>query len=125
MPLIKINNFLFFLSIIQKTLPAFTSFVRNISADKTLKETLAEKIPQEQEIVKAFRKSHGSTKVGEVTVDMVRFNYFYSQSVLFSLLSCCVVMYMGIQSHQIQFIQLKTQLSAMRHSLSFSIADAI
>jgi len=55
----------------QKTLPVLTSFVRNISADKTLKEVLAEKIPVEQENVKAFRKSHGSTKVGEVTVDMM------------------------------------------------------
>lgn len=45
--------------------------MRNISADKTLKEVLAEKIPEEQENVKAFRKSHGATKVGEVTVDMV------------------------------------------------------
>lgn len=45
--------------------------MRNISADKTLKEVLQEKIPQEQENVKAFRKSHGATKVGEVTVDMV------------------------------------------------------
>lgn len=52
-------------------MPAFTSFVRNISGDKSLKEVLAEKIPAEQENVKAFRKSHGSTKVGEVTVDMV------------------------------------------------------
>lgn len=58
---------------LQKVVPAFTSFVRNISADKTLKEVLAEKIPIEQENVKAFRKSHGSTKVGEVTVDMVRY----------------------------------------------------
>lgn len=70
--LILIKKITFFL--LQKTLPAFTSFVRNISADKTLKETLAEKIPQEQENVKAFRKSHGSTKVGEVTVDMVSSN---------------------------------------------------
>lgn len=55
----------------QKTLPAITTFVRNFASEKSLKEVLAEKIPQEQEIVKAFRKSHGSTKVGEVTVDMV------------------------------------------------------
>nr|AHB50491.1 citrate synthase [Mayetiola destructor] len=54
-----------------KTVPAFSSFVRHISADKTLKEVLAEKIPAEQENVKAFRKSHGATKVGEVTVDMM------------------------------------------------------
>lgn len=56
----------------QKTLPALTTFVRNASGDKSLKEVLAEKIPAEQENVKAFRKSHGATKVGEVTVDMVR-----------------------------------------------------
>lgn len=56
---------------LQRTLPAISSFVRHISADKTLKEVLAEKIPEEQENVKAFRKSHGATKVGEVTVDMV------------------------------------------------------
>lgn len=67
----------------QKTLPAFTSFVRNISAEKTLKETLAEKIPQEQENVKAFRKSHGATKVGEVTVDMVRI-------LIKSIFFCCL-----------------------------------
>lgn len=55
----------------QKTLPAITTFVRNFASEKSLKDVLIEKIPQEQEAVKAFRKSHGSTKVGEVTVDMV------------------------------------------------------
>lgn len=60
-----------FFQFLQKSIPALSSFVRNISADKTLKEILQEKIPQEQENVKAFRKSHGATKVGEVTVDMV------------------------------------------------------
>jgi len=55
----------------QKSFPAVSLFVRNISADKTLKEVLAEKIPAEQENVKNFRKSHGATKVGEVTVDMM------------------------------------------------------
>lgn len=57
--------------LLQKSIPALTSFVRNISADKSLREVLLEKIPQEQENVKAFRKSHGAVKVGEVTVDMV------------------------------------------------------
>lgn len=32
---------------------------------------MAAKIPKEQERVKNFRKTHGATKVGEVTVDMV------------------------------------------------------
>lgn len=45
--------------------------MRNISADRSLKDVLAEKIPKEIETVKAFRKQHGNTKVGEVTVDMV------------------------------------------------------
>ncbi|XP_031638239.1 probable citrate synthase 2, mitochondrial [Contarinia nasturtii] len=55
----------------QKTIPALTTFVRNFASEKSLKDVLAEKIPQEQETVKAFRKSHGSTKVGDVTVDMM------------------------------------------------------
>lgn len=36
-----------------------------------LREVMAQKVPVMQEKVKAFRKSHGSTKVGEITVDMV------------------------------------------------------
>lgn len=40
-------------------------------ASTDLKKVLSEKIPKEQERIKAFRKSHGATKVGEVTVDMV------------------------------------------------------
>lgn len=39
---------------------------------KSLKEVLAEKIPFERENVRAFRESHGSAIVGEITVDMVR-----------------------------------------------------
>merc|ERR1712165_392055 len=41
---------------------------RNVS---DLKSVLAEKIPEKQEEVKAFRKQHGNTKVGEITVDMM------------------------------------------------------
>jgi len=40
-------------------------------ASTDLRKILSEKIPKEQERVKAFRKTHGATKVGEVTVDMV------------------------------------------------------
>ena len=36
-----------------------------------LKTALTEKIPVVQEEVKAFRKQHGNTKVGEITVDMM------------------------------------------------------
>lgn len=53
-------------------LPAIVSCVRNISSDSTdLKGILADKIPKEAERIKNFRKQHGGTKVGEVTVDMV------------------------------------------------------
>ncbi|MPC26620.1 putative citrate synthase 1, mitochondrial [Portunus trituberculatus] len=36
-----------------------------------LREVMAQKVPAMQEKVKAFRKSHGGTKVGEITVDML------------------------------------------------------
>lgn len=46
--------------------------VRSLSDSSTdLKKVLADKIPKEQERIKAFRKQYGATKVGEVTVDMV------------------------------------------------------
>ncbi|CAK9798465.1 Probable citrate synthase 2, mitochondrial [Anthophora plagiata] len=49
-----------------------TVFLRSLSdASTDLKKVLSEKIPKEQERIKAFRKQHGSTKVGEVTVDMM------------------------------------------------------
>ena len=38
---------------------------------QNLKEVLTVKIPEKQQEVIAFRKEHGKTKVGEVTVDMV------------------------------------------------------
>lgn len=46
-------------------------FLRNISNEKTLKETLAEKIPPERENIKKFRESHGKCKVGDITIDMM------------------------------------------------------
>jgi hypothetical protein len=57
---------------LQRLFPAIATCVRNISSDSTdLKGVMADKIPKEQERVKNFRKSHGATKVGEVTVEMV------------------------------------------------------
>lgn len=50
-------------------------------ASTDLKKILTDRIPKEQERIKAFRKDHGSTKVGEVTVDMVRtVTFFYTNS---------------------------------------------
>ena len=43
----------------------------NASSNTDLKAVLAEKIPVVQEEVKAFRKQHGNTKIGEITVDML------------------------------------------------------
>lgn len=46
--------------------------MRSLSDSSTdLKKILAEKIPKHLEVVKKFRKEHGSAVVGEVTVDMV------------------------------------------------------
>jgi len=47
------------------------SQVCQASTAPDLKSALEEKIPGVQEEVKAFRKAHGNTKVGEVTVDMM------------------------------------------------------
>jgi citrate synthase len=55
----------------QKYWPALISAARNASTDTDLRAVLSEKIPKEQERVKNFRKAHGATKVGEVTVDMM------------------------------------------------------
>ena len=41
------------------------------STSTDLRTVMAEKIPVVQEEVKAFRKQHGNTKVGEITVDMM------------------------------------------------------
>jgi citrate synthase len=38
-----------------------------------LKDVLANIIPPEQKRVAEFRKKHGSFKIGEVTVDMVKY----------------------------------------------------
>lgn len=54
---------------ISKLFPASYKQLSDASTD--LKAVLAAKIPKEQERVKAFRKSHGNTKVGEVTIDMM------------------------------------------------------
>lgn len=56
-------------------MPALVTYVRYSTGETDLKAILAKKIPKEQERVKNFRKQHGSTKVGEVTVDMVSFNF--------------------------------------------------
>lgn len=46
--------------------------MRSLSGENTsLKDVLAQRIPAEIENIKAFRKEHAATKVGEVTVDMV------------------------------------------------------
>lgn len=49
-----------------------SSSTRSASDSTDLKEVFAKKYPEHAEVVKAFRKAHGNTKVGEVTVEMVR-----------------------------------------------------
>lgn len=41
------------------------------ASNNNLKDVLANLIPEQQSLVKNFRKQHGGTKVGEVTVDMM------------------------------------------------------
>jgi len=52
----------------QKLIPAICQ-VCNASTAPDLRSALTEKIPGFQEEVKAFRKQHGGTKIGEITVD--------------------------------------------------------
>ena len=61
----------------QRFNPIVTVFVRNESTN--LKEVLAKKIPIEQDNVKNFRKEFGATKIGDVTVESVCKQIFYSQ----------------------------------------------
>jgi len=55
----------------QNALPALSAFFRSLSDSTDLKAILEKKIPVEQGIIKEFRKKHGATKVGEITVDMM------------------------------------------------------
>merc|ERR1712154_668177 len=55
----------------QKLLAATSQSVSQTCNASDLKSVLAEKIPVVQEEVKAFRKSHGDTKIGEITVDQI------------------------------------------------------
>merc|ERR1712050_700312 len=55
----------------QQKLVAASAQACNASTSTDLKSVLAEKIPPFQEEVKAFRKQHGNTKIGEITIDML------------------------------------------------------
>ncbi|XP_072423129.1 LOW QUALITY PROTEIN: citrate synthase, mitochondrial [Chiloscyllium punctatum] len=45
---------------------------RNASSTTNLKDVLAEIIPKEQSRIRAFKKQHGQTVIGQINVDMVR-----------------------------------------------------
>merc|ERR1712183_217967 len=55
----------------QKLLAATSQSVSQTCNASDLKSALTEKIPVVQEEVKAFRKSHGDVKIGEITVDQI------------------------------------------------------
>jgi len=55
----------------QKLLAASSQSVSQTCHASDLKSALSEKIPVVQEEVKAFRKQHGDTKIGEITVDQI------------------------------------------------------
>ena len=76
-----VHTYLFFYSLPQ--VAAFSPACNSVQSRRNvsdLKSVLAEKIPEKQEEVKAFRKQHGNTKVGEITVDMVRNNIYLLKS---------------------------------------------
>jgi citrate synthase len=49
----------------------FVARCMSTSDSTNLKEILARKIPEQQKIVKEFRATHGKTKIGDITVDMI------------------------------------------------------
>lgn len=55
----------------QKFNALLATYARFLSADSSLKDVLAAKIPKEQERVKNFRKQYGATKTGETTIEMM------------------------------------------------------
>ncbi|XP_072028618.1 LOW QUALITY PROTEIN: citrate synthase, mitochondrial-like [Amphiura filiformis] len=52
-------------------LPTASCGVRNVSELTNLKDVLADKVPKEQEDIKAFRKNYGTKVIGEIQVDML------------------------------------------------------
>lgn len=69
-----------------------------------LREVMAQKVPAMQEKVKAFRKSYGSTKVGEITVDMVSgdtsglYCAAFSYPLLICIRRCIYLLFLGYVS---------------------------
>uniref|UniRef100_A0A674HJ76 Citrate synthase n=1 Tax=Taeniopygia guttata TaxID=59729 RepID=A0A674HJ76_TAEGU len=54
-----------------KNAPCVLFAARHASAATNLKDVLATMIPKEQAKIKSFRQQHGSTAIGQITVDMV------------------------------------------------------
>lgn len=80
--------FLFFNSqfiYLQKVCPlaAVTSRAHYSTENTDLRDVMAQKVPIVQEDVKAFRQKYGKTKVGEITVDMVRTGRIYPMKDMF------------------------------------------
>jgi len=69
MALIRVITYRGIPAAVQRVAPSLT-LVPTRNKSTSLKAVLAERIPIEQENVKNFRKEHGNTKIGEVTVDM-------------------------------------------------------
>ncbi|NXP42672.1 CNPY2 protein, partial [Leiothrix lutea] len=53
-----------------KNAPCVLFAARHASAATNLKDVLATMIPKEQAKIKSFRQQHGSTAIGQITVDM-------------------------------------------------------
>uniref|UniRef100_A0A8D2M0U2 Citrate synthase n=1 Tax=Zonotrichia albicollis TaxID=44394 RepID=A0A8D2M0U2_ZONAL len=61
-------------SLVPQNAPCVLLAARHASATTNLKDVLATMIPKEQAKIKSFRQQHGSTAIGQITVDMgIRF----------------------------------------------------
>uniref|UniRef100_A0A8B9VG45 Citrate synthase n=1 Tax=Anas zonorhyncha TaxID=75864 RepID=A0A8B9VG45_9AVES len=58
-------------SALPQNVPCVLFAARHASAATNLKDVLANMIPKEQAKIKNFRQQHGSTAIGQITVDMV------------------------------------------------------
>lgn len=57
---------------LQKGYPILSQvFIRNLSDSTDLREVLARKIPEQQQVVKEFRQKYGDKVIGEISLDMV------------------------------------------------------
>merc|ERR1712045_72454 len=105
----------------QKLLAASTQSVSQSCNASDLKSALAEKIPAVQEEVKAFRKQHGNTKIGEITVDSL-YGGMRMKGLVTELPSHVVAMLNNFPSNLHPMAQFSAAMAALHSESKFSKA---